>query len=67
MLVHGFPQNWWQWRDLIRPLAADGYRVLCADMHGTGWSSAPDDRYLKDDRPMTLRRCWIGWASGLCA
>ena len=49
MLVHGFPQNWWQWRDLIRPLAADGYRVLCPDMRGAGWSSAPDDRYLKDD------------------
>ena len=34
---------------LIRPLAADGYRVLCPDMRGAGWSSAPDDRYLKDD------------------
>lgn len=28
MLVHGFPQNWWEWRDLIGPLAADGNRAV---------------------------------------
>jgi pimeloyl-ACP methyl ester carboxylesterase len=49
MLVHGFPQNWWQWRHLIGPLAADGYRVLCPDLRGAGWSSAPVDRYLKNE------------------
>jgi pimeloyl-ACP methyl ester carboxylesterase len=49
MLVHGFPQNWWEWRHLIDPLAADGYRVLCPDLRGAGWSSAPPDRYRKTD------------------
>src|SRR5262249_43905326 len=49
MLVHGFPQNWWEWRELIEPLAADGYRVLCPDLRGAGWSSAPADRYRKND------------------
>jgi pimeloyl-ACP methyl ester carboxylesterase len=49
MLVHGFPQNWWEWKDIIGPLAADGYRVLCPDLRGAGWSSAPADRYLKSD------------------
>ena len=49
MLVHGFPQNWWMWHEVIGPLAADGYRVLCPDMRGAGWSSAPRDRYLKAD------------------
>jgi pimeloyl-ACP methyl ester carboxylesterase len=38
MLVHGFPQNWWEWHELIGPLAADGYRVLCPDLRGAGWS-----------------------------
>jgi pimeloyl-ACP methyl ester carboxylesterase len=28
MLVHGFPQNWWEWHELIGPLAADGYRTV---------------------------------------
>jgi alpha-beta hydrolase superfamily lysophospholipase len=49
MLVHGFPENWWEWHELIGPLAADGYRVLCPDLRGAGWSSAPRSRYLKND------------------
>ncbi|OBH93263.1 alpha/beta fold hydrolase [Mycobacterium sp. E2733] len=47
MLVHGFPENWWEWRELIGPLAADGYRVLCPDLRGAGWSSAPRSSYTK--------------------
>jgi pimeloyl-ACP methyl ester carboxylesterase len=49
MLVHGFPQNWWEWHELISPLAADGYRVLCPDLRGAGWSSAPRSDYRKND------------------
>lgn len=49
MLVHGFPQNWWEWKELIGPLAADGYRVLCPDLRGSGWSSAPRSLYTKDE------------------
>jgi pimeloyl-ACP methyl ester carboxylesterase len=49
MLVHGFPENWWVWRELIGPLAADGYRVLCPDLRGAGWSSGPAGPYLKND------------------
>lgn len=49
MLVHGFPENWWEWHALIGPLAADGYRVLCPDLRGAGWSSAPRSRYTKSE------------------
>lgn len=49
MLVHGFPQNWWEWHELVGPLAADGYRVLCPDLRGAGWSSAPRSSYYKND------------------
>lgn len=49
MLVHGFPQNWWEWHEMIGPLAADGYRVLCPDLRGAGWSSAPRSTYLKSE------------------
>jgi pimeloyl-ACP methyl ester carboxylesterase len=47
MLVHGFPENWWEWHELIGPLTAWGYRVLCPDLRGAGWSSAPRSSYLK--------------------
>jgi len=64
MLVHGFPQNWWEWHELIGPLAADGYRVLCPDLRGAGWSSAPRDHYLKtdmaDDLAAVLDRLGVG-------
>lgn len=56
MLVHGFPQNWWEWRHVIGPLVADGYRVLCPDLRGAGWSSAPPDRYCKIDMAEDLAR-----------
>jgi pimeloyl-ACP methyl ester carboxylesterase len=49
MLVHGFPENWWEWHQMIGPLAADGYRVLCPDLRGAGWSSAPRTSYLKSE------------------
>ena len=49
MFVHGFPQNWWEWRRLIGPLARDGYRVLCPDLRSAGWSSAPGGSYLKNE------------------
>ena len=63
MLVHGFPQNWWEWRELIGPLAADGYRVLCPNLRGAGWSSAPRSSYTKtelgDDLAAVLDRLGV--------
>jgi pimeloyl-ACP methyl ester carboxylesterase len=64
MLVHGFPENWWEWHELIGPLAAEGYRVLCPDLRGAGWSSAPRTSYLKsemaDDLAAVLDRLGVG-------
>jgi len=64
MLVHGYPQNWWEWHELIGPLAADGYRMLCPDLRGAGWSSAPRDHYYKtdmaDDLAAVLDRLNVG-------
>ncbi|MBX7433959.1 alpha/beta hydrolase [Mycobacterium sp. Y57] len=67
LLVHGFPQHWWEWRHLIGPLAADGYRVLCPDLRGAGWSSAPKAEYRKtvmaDDLAAVLDRLGVGPAT----
>ncbi|ROO86087.1 pimeloyl-ACP methyl ester carboxylesterase [Actinocorallia herbida] len=44
VLLHGWPQNWWQWRHLIGPLA-EHHRVICPDLRGLGWTDAPRDGY----------------------
>ena len=38
-----------EWHELIGPLAADGHRVLCPDLRGAGWSSAPAGSYTKNE------------------
>ena len=38
VLVHGFPQTWWQWRHVIPALAAGGFRVGAPDYRGAGHS-----------------------------
>lgn len=55
VLLHGWPQNWWEWRRLI-PLLADRYRVICLDTRGSGWSDAPRAGYDKE----TMARDVIG-------
>ncbi|KAB2386214.1 alpha/beta fold hydrolase [Actinomadura montaniterrae] len=44
VLLHGWPQHWWQWRHLIGPLA-EHHRVICPDLRGLGWTAAPPDGY----------------------
>ncbi|TQJ51708.1 alpha/beta hydrolase [Phycicoccus sp. SLBN-51] len=48
VLLHGFPQNWWEWRKVIQPLA-EGYRVIAPDLRGSGWTDAPHDGYTAQD------------------
>ncbi len=44
VLLHGFPQHWWQWRQIAPQLAAAGYRAICPDLRGAGWTEANDPR-----------------------
>jgi pimeloyl-ACP methyl ester carboxylesterase len=64
MLVHGFPQHWWEWRRAIGPLAADGYRVIVPDLRGAGWSDAPRGSYPKaamaEDLASVIEQLGIG-------
>lgn len=48
VLVHGWPQHWWIWRGVIPALAGAGYRVICLDLRGHGWTDAPPDGYEKE-------------------
>ncbi|MFC5947465.1 alpha/beta fold hydrolase [Pseudonocardia lutea] len=40
VLLHGFPQTWYEWRHLMPVLARD-HRVVAVDMKGAGESSKP--------------------------
>lgn len=42
MLLHGWPQHWWLWRNVMPALAAEGYRVYAPDLRGLGWSEATE-------------------------
>lgn len=48
MLVHGWPQSFYEWRDVIGPLVEAGYRVIAPDLRGLGWSDTPRGGYGKE-------------------
>lgn len=43
VLLHGYPEFWYSWRDHIQPLAEAGYRVLVPDQRGYNRSEKPQD------------------------
>jgi pimeloyl-ACP methyl ester carboxylesterase len=46
LLLHGWPQHWYLWRDVI-PLVAPHARVIAPDFRGFGWSEVPETGYEK--------------------
>jgi len=46
VLLHGWPQTWYMWRDVMSGLAPH-YRVIAPDLRGLGDSSRPADGYDK--------------------
>ena len=44
VLLHGWPQTWYEWRDVIRHLAPH-YQIVAPDLRGLGDSSRPDSGY----------------------
>jgi pimeloyl-ACP methyl ester carboxylesterase len=43
LLLHGFPQHWWEWRYIIGPLART-HRVIAPDLRGAGWTEVTGGR-----------------------
>lgn len=60
VLLHGFPQTWWEWRHVIPLLADNGFRVVAPDYRGAGHSLPPlggyDKRTMARDIHGVLRR-----------
>ncbi|HLM09163.1 MAG TPA: alpha/beta fold hydrolase [Thermoleophilaceae bacterium] len=51
VMLHGWPQHWYLWRDVI-PRLAPHARVICPDLRGFGWTDAPRSGYDRE----TMRR-----------
>jgi pimeloyl-ACP methyl ester carboxylesterase len=49
VLLHGWPEHWYAWRDVIPRLVDAGHRVLAPDLRGFGWSDAPRSSGRKDE------------------
>jgi pimeloyl-ACP methyl ester carboxylesterase len=47
ILLHGWPENWYMWRNVI-PELAKRYRVIAPDLRGFGWTEAPRRGYHKE-------------------
>ena len=53
VLLHGFPEFWYGWRQQIEPLAAAGFRVVAPDLRGYNLSSKPTDVAAYDTAQLT--------------
>ena len=47
VLLHGWPQHWYLWRDVI-PIVAPHARVIAPDFRGFGWTEVTKRGYEKD-------------------
>jgi pimeloyl-ACP methyl ester carboxylesterase len=47
VLLHGWPQSWYEWRHIMPGLAAAKYQVIAPDLRGLGDSSRPPTGYDK--------------------
>ncbi len=47
VLLHGWPQHWYAWRELV-PRLAGSYRLVMPDLRGHGWTGAPASGYDKE-------------------
>jgi pimeloyl-ACP methyl ester carboxylesterase len=45
ILLHGWPQTWYEWRHIIPQLIANNYTVIAPDMRGLGDSEKPQTGY----------------------
>jgi pimeloyl-ACP methyl ester carboxylesterase len=55
VLLHGFPQTWWQWHRIAPPLVEAGYRVVAPDYRGAGDSWRPASGYDKRTMARDIR------------
>lgn len=56
ILIHGWPQTWYEWRHVMPLLAARGFQLIAPDMRGLGDSSRPSSGY---DKKTVAHDLWL--------
>ncbi|MBW6531829.1 alpha/beta hydrolase [Sphingomonas sp. RRHST34] len=46
LLLHGWPETWWEWHKVM-PLLAERFSVVAVDLRGAGFSDCPQGGYDK--------------------
>jgi pimeloyl-ACP methyl ester carboxylesterase len=46
LLLHGWPETWWEWHQVM-PLLAEHFSVVAIDLRGAGFSDCPQGGYDK--------------------
>jgi pimeloyl-ACP methyl ester carboxylesterase len=54
LLLHGFPELAYSWRNVMLPLAGAGYHVIAPDMRGYGRTTGWDRSYDADPDPFRI-------------
>jgi haloacetate dehalogenase len=54
VLLHGWAQNWWAWRRIMRPLS-ERFTVVAPDLRGVGGSSVPANGFEKRAMALDVR------------
>ena len=65
LLIHGFPQDWYEWRHVM-PRLAPRFSVVAVDLRGVGGSAAPATGYDAAAWPPTSPSSSTGSASARC-
>lgn len=81
LLVHGWPQHWWAWRNVI-PELSNTHRLVVPDLRGFGWSAQSATGYDKEqlasdvlaltdalglEKVTWVGHDWGGWSGWLAA
>jgi pimeloyl-ACP methyl ester carboxylesterase len=58
VLIHGFPQTWWEWHRMV-PRLAETNTVVAVDLRGAGHSDCPQDGYDKANMAADVHRVML--------
>jgi pimeloyl-ACP methyl ester carboxylesterase len=79
LLLHGWPQHWYVWRDLFERLSPQ-FHLIAPDLRGFGWTEAPGSGYdgetfaadqialldaMEIERARVIGHDWGGWTAFL--